>query len=134
MKQLKVILLIFIFTHSKVGMALNFHYCGNHLAQISLAYNPKGCGMEVTPAKTSKEITFSQKKCCEDDLKVFQSSEDISIWDNLKTANLVFKLPVVFKENILNPSFPLKNIQLNEHPPPKKLAFYILNNAFIFYG
>ena len=29
-------------------MAHNFHYCGDHIASISSAYNPKGCGMEMT--------------------------------------------------------------------------------------
>ena len=78
MKRLKVILLLLLFVHSKMGMALNFHYCGDHIAAISLAYSPKGCGMEMTKNQKTEGLSFSQKSCCSDALEIFQSTEQLN--------------------------------------------------------
>ena len=62
-------------------MALNFHYCGDHLAEISLALNPKGCGMETSTLETLKPtfLHFSQKSCCADEVEVYQNAWKTSL-------------------------------------------------------
>ena len=47
MKQLRSILLLLLFLHSKVGVALNVHYCGGQIAAISWAFLPDNCGIEM---------------------------------------------------------------------------------------
>ena len=44
-KNFKAILFVLIFLASKVGLALNVHYCGGHIAEIELAWKVEGCGM-----------------------------------------------------------------------------------------
>ena len=133
MKRLKVILLLLLFAHSKMGMALNFHYCGNHLASVSLAVNPKGCGMETSKSNHSKSLTFSQKSCCVDDIEIFQSTEDINFNDDGFDLGFVFVKQII-KNKINEPVLALgQNIQLNERPPPLKIPLYRLYGSFVFY-
>ena len=76
MKRLQILLVILLFLHSKIGVALNAHYCGNHIADISWAFDVKGCGME----KSNLSLDFLEKiaktNCCEDDLIVEQNTSD----------------------------------------------------------
>jgi len=54
---------------TRVGFALNVHYCGNTVAEISLAYNPQNCGMEnEEESQTEHKTSFSEKSCCADEV------------------------------------------------------------------
>jgi len=133
MKRLKVILLLLLFVHSKIGMAHNFHYCGDHLASISSAYNPKGCGMEMTKNQKTEGLSFTQKSCCSDALEIFQSTEDISIADEVKGLDLDFFSPPILgirSSSVL--AYNLK-IQINERPPPLQRHLFSLYGSFVFY-
>ena len=133
MKRLKVILLLLLFVHSKMGMALNLHYCGDHIALISLAYSPKGCGMEVIKNQKTEGFSFSQKSCCSDALEIFQSTEDISIADEAKGLDLhLFSPPIqgIRKLPVLTYS---QKIQINKRPPPLQRQLFSLYGSFVFY-
>ena len=130
MKQLRVLLLLLLFLQSKIGVAFNVHYCGEHIAKISWAFDAKGCGMEKK-IPTTNELQFSQKSCCEDDLIISQNDSDQNINDQeqsnvgvlTKTFNPIFK-PIVPKHAIVQ--------QMGIHPPPRE-PLYIKYCAQIFY-
>jgi len=133
MKQLKLFLLILLFIHSKMGMALNFHYCGDHLAEISLALNPKGCGMETSKISHSDILTFFQKSCCADEVEIFQNDGDISLIDEYGEYDFQIKdvnLNYYSKINWVN--YP-QIIQFHPRPPPLKKDFYRIYSSFLYY-
>ena len=133
MKRLKVILLLLLFVHSKMGMALNFHYCGDHIAAISSAYNPKGCGIEMTKNQKTVGFYFTQKSCCSDALKIFQSTEDISIADEAKWLDVDFSSPPILVIHRLSGLTYNQKIQINERPPPLQRQLFIMYGSFVFY-
>lgn len=130
MKQLRVLLLLLLFLQSKIGVAFNVHYCGEHIAKISWAFDAKGCGMEKK-IPTTNELQFSQKSCCEDDLIISQNDSDQNINDQeqsnvgvlTKTFNPIFK-PIVAKHAIVQ--------QMGIRLPPRE-PLYIKHCAQIFY-
>ena len=133
MKRLKVILLLLLFVHSKMGMALNLHYCGDHIALISLAYSPKGCGMEVIKNQKTEGFSFSQKSCCSDALEIFQSTEDISIADEAKGLDIgIFSPPIQGVRKLPVLAYNQK-IQLNKRPPPFQRQLFNLYSSYVFY-
>ena len=133
MKRLKVILLLLLFVHSKMGMALNFHYCGDHIAAISSAYNPKGCGMEMTKNQKTGGFYFTHKSCCFDALKIFQSTEDISIADEAKWLDVDFSSPPILGIRRLSGLTYNQKIQINERPPPLQRQLFSMYGSFVFY-
>ena len=130
MKQLRVILLLLLFLQSKIGVAFNVHYCGAHIANISRAFDAKGCGMEKK-IPTTEELQFSQKNCCEDDLIISQNDSDQNINDQEQsnvevlagTFNPIFR-PIVANRATVQ--------QMGIRPPPRE-PFYIKHCAQIFY-
>jgi len=133
MKQLKVILLLLLFVHSKMGMALNFHYCGDHLAAISSAYSPKGCGMEMNKNQKTDKFSFSQKSCCADALEIFQSTEDISIADDVKGLDLDFLSSPIQGIRKLAVLANNQKTQLYKRPPPLQRRLFNLYGSYVFY-
>ena len=133
MKRLKVILLLLLFVHSKMGMALNLHYCGDHIALISLAYSPKGCGMEMIKNQKTEGFSFSQKSCCSDALEIFQSIEDISIADEAKGLDLdIFSPPIQGIRKLPVLAYNQK-IQLNKRPSLLQRQLFTLYGSYVFY-
>ena len=134
MKQLKVILLLLLFIHSKMGMTLNFHYCGDHLAEISFAFNPKGCGMESSKLETSNTLNFSQKSCCSDDLQVYQSMEDITILDDAQAVSIDAEVLVYQNTYTDLAILSAQQVKLKSRPPPGRSNLFLLYSSFVFYG
>ena len=130
MKQLRVLLLLLLFLQSKIGVAFNVHYCGDHIAKISWAFDAKGCGMEKKIPLTDA-LQFNQKSCCEDDLIISQNDGDQNINDQeqsnvevlTETFNPVLK-PIVVNHAIVQHSV--------IRPPPRE-PLYIKHCAQIFY-
>ena len=132
MKQLRSILLLLLFLHSKIGVALNVHYCGGHVAVISWAYSPENCGMEMK--KNSSELPrFSAKHCCDDDLVVEQNSEDQKQPDQ-EDRRIVANLTQPVFQDTNSWSYTNQQLVFSVYNPPPKLKQYKLNCSFIFYG
>lgn len=130
MKQLRVFLLLLLFLQSKIGVAFNVHYCGNHIAKISWAFDAKGCGMEKK-IPTTNELQFSQKNCCQDDLIISQNDGDQNIND-LEQSNvevLTETFNPIFKPIVANRA----SVQLMGIRPPPREQLYIKHCAQIFY-
>lgn len=130
MKQLRVLLLLLLFLHSKIGVAFNVHYCGEHIAKISWAFDAKGCGMEKKIPATDT-LQFSQKNCCDDDLIISQNDSDQNINDLEQPAVTAFieTFHPVFSAIEIKPSI----VQLVGIRPPPREPFYIKHCAQIFY-
>lgn len=132
MKQLRVIFLLLLFLHSKVGVALNVHYCGGHVASISSAFSPENCGMEK-PKPVNDHLKFSSKHCCDDDLIVQQNENDqkqpdqdqqLYIGTTAKTQFQILSI-IGLKEQASS---------LTVYRPPPKAKYYQLYCAYTFYG
>ena len=75
-KSLVSLFLTLTILGTRVGYALNIHYCKDKIAKISLAYNSSNCNMESNfGPKAHSENEFTKKSCCEDDIQLFQNHE-----------------------------------------------------------
>ena len=131
MKQLRVLLLLLLFLQSKIGVAFNVHYCGEHIAKISWAFDAKGCGMEKKIPLTDA-LQFNQKSCCEDDLIISQNDSDqnINYQEQSKVEVLTETFNPIFEPIVANHAI----IQYSGiHPPPRE-PLYIKHCAQIFYA
>jgi len=131
MKQLRIFLLVVLFLQSKVGIAVNLHYCGEHFAEISWAFDVKGCGMEKEKIPTNV-LAFSQKSCCHDDLIIAQDDTDQNIGEQVQIEINQFQIePYPFHH--FTQFEAKKEGPLLFHPPPSIRKHYRLNCAQIFY-
>lgn len=132
MKQLRIILLLLLFLHSKIGVALNVHYCGEHIAQISWAFDAKGCGMEKGEPFSPLKHQFIQQSCCSDDVIIAQNDSDQTTYES-KFFQTPDQRIIANSAGIVPIYFPQKIIFYRGSAPPKVTALYKKNGAFIFY-
>ena len=137
-KSLLSLFLALTILGTRVGYALNIHYCKDKIAKISLAYSPSDCNMDSNfDPKTNLENEFTKKSCCEDDIQLFQNHEPqkidqeyflkVTIIKNipLRHSNIkTLKSHFLSKLNLFNPP----------SPPTKTCKLFLKNNSFIFYG
>lgn len=129
MRRLRTFLLLILFLHSKIGVALNVHYCGEQVAVISWAFDAENCGMEKEPS-SNDALHFSGKHCCDDDLVVEQNSND----QNKQEVEQFFSILAQKKTSWLKKRDLAGNgVVLSDKPPPPKLKAYRVNCAYIFY-
>jgi hypothetical protein len=123
---------------TRVGYALNVHYCEDKIAKISLAYNSSNCNMESNfDPKVNSENEFTKKSCCEDVIQLFQNHEPQKI-DQENFLKITIVEDVFFRDSNF------KNLKLNLFyeaylfnslsPPTKTCKLFLKNNSFIFYG
>jgi|TARA_B100001093_G_scaffold199840_1_gene192042 hypothetical protein len=121
---------------TRIGFAINVHYCGHQIAEISLASNPFGCGMETDQDKRfSKHTNFSKTPCCKDQILLLQNNEPqkFEIDSNLVLFGIeksiqsecLFEVPTLFS-NIAS--------KIKYTTPPPKNKIFLLNHCFIIYG
>ena len=134
MKQLQIFLLLLFFLHSKAGIALNLHYCGGHLAEISSLFSVEGCGMEAISKKAPSPIDeVKQQSCCDDHEIVEQNDNDQRFYGEVEFSPHHFS---VFTSPISSVAFVKRNTEtpLSCNSPPRTELFFKKNCAFIFYG
>ena len=135
-KQYVSLILALLLMSTRIGFAINVHYCGHQIAEISLASNPFGCGMETDQDKRfSKHTNFSKTPCCKDQILLLQNNEPqkFEIDSNLVFFGIekaiqsesLFEVPALFS----NVAFKIEYTT----PPPKNKIF-LLNHCFIIYG
>ena len=72
-KQYVSLILAILLMSTRISFAINVHYCGDQIAEISLASNPFGCEMEIDQDKRlSKYASFSKTPCCKDQILLLQ--------------------------------------------------------------
>ena len=137
-KSLLSLFLALAILGTRVGYALNIHYCKDKIAKISLAYSPSDCNMDSNfDPKASSENEFTKKSCCEDDIQLFQNHEPqkidqenflkITIIENVFFRDSDFK---TLKSNLLSKAYLFNSLS----PPTKTCKLFLKNNSFIFYG
>lgn len=135
-KQYVSLILALILMSTRIGFAINVHYCGHQIAEISLASNPFGCGMETDQDKRfSKHTNFSKTPCCKDQILLLQNNEPqkFEIDSNLVLfgveksiqSECLFEVPTLFS-NIAS--------KIKYTTPPPKNKIFLLNHCFIIYG
>ena len=123
---------------TRVGYALNIHYCKDKIAKISLAYSPSDCNMDSNfDPKASSENEFTKKSCCEDDVQLFQNHEPQKIdQENFLKITIIENVFLrVSNFRTLNLHLLSKAYLFNSlSPPAKTCKLFLKNNSFIFYG
>ena len=137
-KSLLSLFLALAILGTRVGYALNIHYCKDKIAKISLAYSPSDCNMDSNfDPKDNLENEFTKKSCCEDDIQLFQNHEPqkidqenflkITIVENVFFRDSNFK---TLKLHLLSKAYLFNSLS----PPAKTCKLFLKNNSFIFYG
>lgn len=134
-KSSKAVFFILIFLTSKVGLALNIHYCGGHIAEITLAWNVEGCGMPLE--KNQHESTdFSVKKnhCCQDQSIFIQNNEP-----HKSTDSEFHFFPFLTPKNRFNKSTILElsfqqSFYIRPQPVIPKNKIFLIYQSLVFYG
>lgn len=136
-KQYSSLILALLIMGTRVGFALNVHYCGNQIAEISLPFNPSNCGMEINQGNQVPEDTsFSKTPCCKDQTLLFQNNDPqkFETVNNLLTFGFG-KSSLI--EYVFNVSDLISRVFLNINwnpPPPGNNKVYLLHHSFIFYS
>jgi hypothetical protein len=136
-KRFLSLILALLIMSTRVGFALNVHYCGYQIAKISLASNPSDCGMEIEQEKGLPEHTsFSKTPCCKDQTLLFQNSEPQKV--ETKSKVVIFSLENIPQEKVSSSLFVpvLKKVRFSKWSPPLKRnnKIFLLNHSFVFYG
>ncbi|MGI9541004.1 MAG: HYC_CC_PP family protein [Flavobacteriaceae bacterium] len=136
-KQYTSLILALLIMGTRIGFALNVHYCGHQIAEISLASNPSNCGMEINQDNQLPEHTsFSKTPCCKDQTLLFQNNEPQKFetvynlaffgFDKSSLTEDLLKVPTLISRVVLKMNW--------NPPPPGNNKVYLLNHSFVVYG
>ena len=82
-KQISTTLLSFIVLFSSMSFAIDEHYCGNNLMDVSYFGDADNCGSEEVTMNSSSS-SVKQNNCCKDETTLLESS----IFNKEKFINL----------------------------------------------
>tara|TARA_Y200000002_G_scaffold300446_1_gene255461 strand:+ start:1691 stop:2113 length:423 start_codon:yes stop_codon:yes gene_type:complete len=137
-KSLVSLFLALTILATRVGYALNVHYCEDKIAKISLAYDSTNCNMESNfDSKAHSRNELIKKSCCENDIQLFQNHEPQKI-DQEDFLKITIVENVFFRDSNSNT---LKSHLLSKahlfnslSPPTITCKLFLKNNSFMFYG
>lgn len=136
-KRFLSFMLALLILGTRIGFAINVHYCGHEIAKISWAQNPSDCGMEMEISKSiSSEHTLSKSSCCKDQILLFQNQEPQKAEADF---TIIHKSPLVWAEvtaPIFNPFQITQKFHIRNWnpPPPNYNQLLSLYQCFVFYG
>ena len=135
LRNFKAIFFVLIFLTSKVGLALNVHYCGGDIAEIALAWNVVGCEMTSEKSENnSQAISLLKKHCCADETIFIQNNEPQKSNDSYFNISSFFILiNDLYSFSDINIIFPDILYIRSKYVIPKR-KIYLLNERLIFYG
>ena len=135
LRNFKAIFFVLIFLTSKVGLALNVHYCGGHIAEIALAWNVVGCGMTSEKNENnSQAISLLKKHCCADETIFIQNNEPQKSNDSyFKISSFFILINDLYSFTDINIIFPDILYIRSKYIIPKR-KIYLLHEHLIFYG
>ena len=134
-KNFKAIFFVLIFLASKVGLALNVHYCGGHIAEIELAWKVEGCGMFSEKIEDKDQaISILKKHCCTDDTIFIQNNEPQKSSDaDFKISSFFISIYDLNSFVDINIAFPnILYVSSKFFIPKRKI--YLLHQHLILYG
>lgn len=135
-KQLISLILSFLMLGTKVSYALNIHYCGEQIAEVTFAYSEANCYMEKQKNhKAYLETKISKKSCCNDSTVLFQNHEpqktDLEVFHETTILKTITFFP--FYTSDLRLSLVSKGFSKWKPPPPKSDKLFLFQGSFIFY-
>ena len=135
LRNFKAFFFVLIFLTSKVGLALNVHYCGGHIAEIALAWNVEGCGISSEKSEDkSQSISLLKKHCCEDETIFIQNNQPQKSSDpDLKISSFFISINDLISFGDINIAFPNIIFVRSKFLIPKS-KIYLLHQRLIFYG
>ena len=136
-KKLISLLLAVLLMSTRIGFALNIHYCGTHIAEISLASNPFNCGMEEsTESKLPQNSKVTKSSCCADETILYQNQEPQKYETDgqLKFPNAPLVTVFELKDYFIDKGFSKVPNRIWNPPPVYKAKIYLLNQSFVVYG
>lgn len=134
-KNIKAVFFLLIFLSSKVGLALNVHYCGGHIAEIALAWNAEDCGMSSEKShETHQGFVVEKNHCCQDEALFIQNNEPQKTSESA-SQNLFFVTPQNKFDfsNAAEIQFPKPIFTRNRFLVPKNKIF-LLHQSLVFYS
>ena len=133
--SIKAIFFVLIFLTSKIGVALNVHYCGGHIQEIALAWNAEGCGISLEKSQdTHQGLEVTKKHCCQDKTVFIQNNEP------QKTSDSELQVTYFAIQQYNTCSYDVSKIIFPKavFVKPKHLVFkekiFLLHHRLIFYG
>lgn len=67
----------FVVLCSTTSFAVNMHFCGDHLMDISILGSAKSCGMEAAPATTPSDCSIEKSDCCSNENIIVNGQKDL---------------------------------------------------------
>ena len=135
LRSVKAIFFILIFLTSKIGVALNVHYCGGHIQEIALAWNAEGCGMALDKSQDT-HLSFKDTKnhCCQDKTVFIQNNEPQKTTDSeLQVTYFAVQQYNTYTFDLSKIIFPKAVFVKPKHLVLKE-KIYLLHHSLIFYG
>tara|TARA_B100000927_G_scaffold284406_1_gene273277 strand:- start:63 stop:467 length:405 start_codon:yes stop_codon:yes gene_type:complete len=131
-KGFKSIFFIIILITSKVGLAINVHYCCGKILEISMAWDAKGC--QTQPITDHLGFIVKKNHCCDNERVYVQNNTPQKIVDLSYDLNL----PILNYDE--KGFFFTEEIYLNQKTNPRnhflipKGKIFLFNSALVFYG
>ena len=135
LRNFKTIFFVLIFLTSKVGLALNVHYCGGDIAEIALAWNVEGCGMSSEKSEDkSQAISLFKKHCCADETIFIQNNKPQKLSDaDFKISSFFISINDLYSFVDTNIAFTnILYLRSKFLIPNRKI--YLLHQHLILYG
>ena len=135
LRSLKAIFFVLIFLTSKIGVALNVHYCGGHIQEIALAWNVEGCGMSLEKSQdTHQGLKLTKNHCCQDKTVFIQNNEPQKTTDSeLQVTYFAVQQYNTYTFDLSKIIFPKAVFVKPKHLVLKE-KIYLLHHSLIFYG
>ena len=131
-KDFKSIFFIIILLTSKVGLAINVHYCCGQISEISFAWDAKKCQMQ--PISDHLGFVFKENHCCKNERVYVQNNTPQKIIDLSYDVNLPI-LNYDEKGFFFTEEFNLNQKKfLRTHFLIPKCKIFLTNSSLIFYG
>ena len=133
--SIKAIFFVLIFLTSKIGVALNVHYCGGHIQEIALAWNVEGCGMSLEKSQdTHQGLKLTKNHCCQDKTVFIQNNEPQKTTDSeLQVTYFAVQQYNTYTFDLSKIIFPKAVFVKPKHLVLKE-KIYLLHHSLIFYG
>ena len=135
LRSVKAIFFSLIFLTSKIGVALNIHYCGGYIYEIALGWNAESCEMCLKKSQdTNLGLKVSNNHCCQDETIFIQNNEP------QKTINSEFQITSFEVPKYLTFTFDFSKIIFPKtvFVKPKHNVFkekiFLLHHSLIYYG
>ena len=131
-KVFKSIFFVLILFISKVGMALNVHYCGGQISEISMAWDAEKCQMKSFLYNQGFELRKSH--CCNNETLYIQNNTPQKAFD------FSYDLDLLILTDDKQVFFFVEKFYLNQKELPKshflipKNKIFLTNSSLIFYG